>query len=254
MGTCLKVTKVIGTTTLGILAGSLTLQTFSIFPYLSDILPFTKKNDFQDNLNTLTSNIHKLIYSLGSISSSLFLLTFFKSPKRLRHPYLLYASIPVQFALGYLFFKTNLLESKLLSSIETDLGSKTPDPNELIKPQNVEKPKSSDAVKSNPQVSQLKRELREEPSHLDKSGFLKPDINDSAAEKVEEESNEHEHENENENNDDSPTIEKEVENSIYKADAETTLKKIKADYTLITSLVSLSFILSAIGIHGDIRG
>lgn len=255
MGTCLATTKIIGTASLGILAGAVGHQAYGSLPLLTQLTKSQSSSsssssssltfaDLQQAVRNLLKKSYYLILGLGSTATTLLSLAFVKAPPRARHPYLIYAALGAPLAAAVLFFNNSSPELKFLlddAVIDIDDGSVNGDKAKSLSNASAStSPISSDKGKKSKKVYN-----KEEPSQLDNSVYrdLGADSEDDGVSSSSSAKSATPEEQQD--------IENEANKYITRTSSAKSLKKLKLGYTIASSIIGLAFGISTIGIYGD---
>ncbi|CCH44217.1 putative membrane protein [Wickerhamomyces ciferrii] len=229
MGTCLAVTKIIGTTSLGIFAGY-SISNISTYDILIKVLSQSNLIDFAQwngKINEILVKNSIVLGGLGGISSLLFALSYNSSPSSGKHPYLIYASLVLP-----------------ISSILIGILGKNEISNYLKLDSLIEKFKQGNTI-SGDNVKQVKQVIT---SELDNSVYK--DLGDDSVSTTSEQDQDQEPITpEGQNEDDE--ISKEVEIHLNKTTILNLLNKLNFINKFISGVSVLGFVISSIGIYGD---
>ncbi len=215
MGVCLAVTKVIGTTTLGIYTGIITsnITNYDILIHVLQSTSISNFNEFNSNLKAKLQKNSILLGLLGGVSSLAFQLSYFKAPLRSKHPYLIYASLVLP-----------------LSSIIYGILTR----GELIKYFKLDEVINS--FKNNEDGNTVKKVKENVRSELDNSVYK--DLGDDSS------SNEGGQQEDDE-------ISKEVEIQLNKTSLEQLLGKLNLANKIVGGVSFIGFVIASVGIYGD---
>lgn len=252
-GTCVTTIKVLGATSLGLLAGNLTYQSVESIPLLINQL----KAKVSINSNEILGKVSLVIINtrisnlvLGAISTGFLGLAFIASAPRDKHPYILYSALSVPIGIISSYYKTFKYEAKLLKkskqvlpvipnqdqSTEKDLAKKQDSQQELEKKR--ESDEDSQLGKSYIHVSD-----EDSSSNTSTPNSSVPNSPRQPASSEESKSlKDLEHE---------LTIEEEVENALYKKEYINDLGHVKSGYNIGSSITGLGFLMVVVGLIGD---
>jgi len=237
MGVCLAVTKVIGTSSLGIYTG-IVFSNISNYDILMNVLKttnfnFNSFNEFNNKLNHKLKEHCSILFGLGSISSILFQLTYFKSPLNLKHPYLIYSSLvlPISLTIYGILFKNEIINYFKLNEISQRFKQSRYCCGGLKKCGAKEEQKTNNESKKEQITSELDnsvyKDLGDEINSNDES-------NSTPTSQIEDEE-----------------ISKEVEVHLNKTITEGLLNKLNLANKIISGFSLVGFIISCVGIYGD---
>lgn len=218
MGTCLAVTKVIGTTTLGLYTG-ITLANISHYDIFVHVLESTTVQNFNEVNAHLKSKIKEngvILSVLGGISSIFFQLSYFKAPTRAQHPYLIYASLvlPISSVVYGLISRKELIKffklDELIKEWRFGVGA----------------------------VEVLKKQKKEQAiSELDNSVYKDLGSDDSSSVEGAQQEDEE--------------ITREVEVHLNKTSSENLVKKLGLANKIVGGVSLVGFVIASVGIYGD---
>jgi autophagy-related protein 33 len=221
--------KLVGVSSLGLLAGALSYQAYAGIPTLIRELSLHVNSLLQLNvieraLAAITS-IRVASVTLGGLASAAFAVAFRASPPKGKHPYLIYAALGAPVALVSAYYKSHAYEARLI-----DRGA-------YLKRTRNSVPRAS----ADEDVAIL------DDDSLGKSYIHVSDGDDSetpgttpSGSPVAIDQLQHE-----------LSIEEEVENALHKKELSSELEHIRFGYYIGSAVTSVSFVIATIGLIGD---
>ncbi|CDR36352.1 CYFA0S01e00760g1_1 [Cyberlindnera fabianii] len=221
MGTCLAVIKVIGTTSLGLFAGTVVTMTSGSEILKHVLLSSSGSVTLSDQSYGLVKKqitwFGAVLAALGTISTTAFQLAYTSAPRSMKHPYLIYASLVFPVSAGVYYGISG-------RALKNWYGFKG-----LLQEQGKKKKQDEDAV------VQKKADKKQVVSDLDNSIYK--DLGETSADEAA--------------NAEDEEIEAEVEAHLNERSAIDALNKVQLGNKIVSALSTLGFVVATIGIYGD---
>ncbi|ABN66908.1 Chromodomain-helicase DNA-binding protein [Scheffersomyces stipitis CBS 6054] len=248
-GSCIATVKIIGVSSLGLLAGSLTYQSLDAIPLLLNGLSkslyssasSSKVHNYVAAVKSLVANARISSTVLSSVASILFALSFHYSPPSGQHPYLIYAAIGGPLTVAGLVYQAYAAESKLLAADDSKLVTSF-----------------NSTSSSNSAAEKIVAKEEDEEDNLGKSYIHVSDESSTSSTSSTPATSAPNSPNVAVHRDEQPvedvealSVEEEVESALAKKDFINNLEKVRSSYVIGSAISSVSFFIAVVGLIGD---
>lgn len=239
MGTCITVIKIVGASSLGLMTGSLTYQSFQTIPDLIRQLNnqvSISANSASEILSAVTTNLlvsKALNVLLASLLTAFFAMAYKYSPASAKHPYLLYSALGGPLALVLLFYKGSQAEARIVKLSRTRKSQTLPNAEPTVSAAKEDDDEAalgksyihvSDDSLSNTSTPGSSAPGSPTPGSLQQAVAVEPTTS---------------------------AIEQEVEDALSKKEYVNDLESLKAAYTVASTVASVGLAICTIGFVGD---
>lgn len=220
--------KLVGVSSLGLLAGALSYQAYTGIPTLIRELSLHVNSLLQLNvieraLAAITS-IRVASVTLGGLASAAFAVAFRVSPPKAKHPYLIYAALGAPVALISAYYKSHAYEARLIEQ-----GAY------LRRTRNAVPRASADEDVAILDDDSLGKSYIHVSDGDEETPGTTPSGSPVAIDQLQQEL----------------SIEEEVENALHKKELSSELEHIQFGYYIGSAVTSVSFVIATIGLIGD---